>query len=217
MTFRFLMASLNLRRAIIKAARTAEDAVGDMISQYRENLVTDEDDLTGVLVGSLQARLNGRIEGLHWQASILRHRSGAAAEEARVGADMIFHISLNTEEKSFSKGVLVQAKRTNANKTLSAAEQRNLRDQCRKMRLFSDSSFVFNYTKTKIRCGSALSIESSEKIKLTQDLPVSSYDFFKKFFECTIGDPKLTSARVSDLGIPNTIILKANSDSYLAD
>jgi len=211
------VAPLNLKKAISAAARVAQDAVDDMISQYSEGLTTDEDDLTGILVGALRVRLNGQIEGLSWQASILRHRAGIAAEEKRVGADMILHISLDTEEKKFSKGVLIQAKRTDPHKRLTPKEQQDLKDQCRKMRRYSNASFVFNYSKNLMRCGSALGVESSTDIKLSQDLPVSSLDFFKKFFECTIGDPSLTSAHVSDLPVPYAVFLKARSLTSFVD
>jgi len=51
-----------------------------------------EDDLTGILVGRLDAALEGRIGGLKWNCTILRHRKGSAAEEKRagvIGADLL--------------------------------------------------------------------------------------------------------------------------------
>ncbi|MQX37607.1 hypothetical protein [Roseospira navarrensis] len=40
--------------------------------EYREARVTDEPDITGVLVGRLDAALDGEIGGLVWSSTIVR-------------------------------------------------------------------------------------------------------------------------------------------------
>ena len=67
-----------------QAAREASQAVEDAMKQYKRGHVHDEDDITGVLIGSLLTTLQrSSIEGVALTASILRHRRGIAAEESR--------------------------------------------------------------------------------------------------------------------------------------
>lgn len=68
--------------AMRTAAHSAEQAVSKAMTKYRDGLVTDEDDLTGVLIGSLDAEFSAEsvsdIGGLNWSSSILRHRKWVA-------------------------------------------------------------------------------------------------------------------------------------------
>jgi hypothetical protein len=96
------------------AARCAETGINRALRSLRHRLVEHEDDLTGVLKGNLDAELDGQIGGLTWRCKILNHRRGVAAEESEFGADMLFHVKFDTPTESYSKGVLVQAKRSNA-------------------------------------------------------------------------------------------------------
>ncbi len=75
------------------------------MTKYSHGLATDEDDLTGVLVGNLDSELEGQIGGLTWSTSIVRHRKGVAAEERAIGADLVIHVSFQTPERKYSKGV----------------------------------------------------------------------------------------------------------------
>jgi hypothetical protein len=68
--------------AIRHAAREAAKAAND--KKYRNQLATDEDDLTGVLAGNLDSRLDGAIGGMEWLCSIVRHRRGVRATPMRV-------------------------------------------------------------------------------------------------------------------------------------
>lgn len=86
--------------------------------------VTDEDDVTGVLIGELNAALRGNIGGFTWGAKILRHRKGVAAEEKAVGADILLHISTRGIGREYDKGVLVQSKKLNRGEVLSRRELR---------------------------------------------------------------------------------------------
>ena len=66
------------------AAKRADEAVRVAMSSYRDGLVEHEDDLTGVLVGALAARLSGEIGGLTWSTAILKHTD--VARRPRNGA-----------------------------------------------------------------------------------------------------------------------------------
>jgi hypothetical protein len=174
--------------------------------------VTDEDDLTGVLVGRLDSRLDGHIGGLTWNTTIVRHRSGRAAEERRTGADLVIHVSLDTSTERYSKGVLVQAKRVEPNDQMNQAEHNELRRQCRDMLKITPAAFVFDYVKGWMRTGSATRIAGSRRLDLYHICAWTSYRFFLELFRCPIGDPKITSARVDDLPVPYALKISATGD-----
>lgn len=188
------------------AAKTADNAVSRAMRKYGQGLVTDEDDLTGVLVGNLDAEFDQSISGIHWQSSILRHRRGSAAEEKRIGADIVIHVGLKLPIQTYSKAVLIQAKRHEPGTLISEADQAALVAQCDKMLSITPAAFVFNYSTHGMRCGSASKIFGSKNRDLYDACCWTSYRFFLELFRSPIGDPRLTSALVSDLPVP--IVLK---------
>jgi hypothetical protein len=127
----------------------------------------------------------------------MRHRRGAAAEEKRTGADMLFHVTVNTNSKSFSKGVLIQAKRSRASGRIDEYER--LKEQCDDMLNITPAAFVFDYGPNEVRCGSALKIAGSTGPNLRRECIWTSYRFFLEFFRCPVGDRAITSARFDDL------------------
>lgn len=198
------------------AAHSAEQAIQRAMAKYRDGLVTDEDDLTGVLVGSLDAEFSGKgassLGGLQWSSSILRHRKGVAAEEKLIGADMIIHVRVDTPIQTYSKAVLVQAKRHEPGDQMSAREQAELLRQCKKMLAVSPAAFVFDYAKGDMRCASATKIAGSANRDLYAACNWTAYRFFLELFRCPIGDPKITSAKVADLSVPTVIKLEGTGD-----
>jgi hypothetical protein len=101
--------------------------------KYSNGLVTDEDDITGALIGRLDAAFDEKIGGITWSSSILRHRKGVAAQEKRAGADMLFHVSIETPQLTYSKGVLIQSKRIDEGTAMTADSHKELLGQCEKM------------------------------------------------------------------------------------
>lgn len=67
---------MDFEESIKLAARRADRAVNRTMTKYQRDLTTDEDDLTGVLVGNLDSEIDGQIGGLTWSTSIVRHRRG---------------------------------------------------------------------------------------------------------------------------------------------
>lgn len=53
---------MTLEDALREAAKRAESGVREAMNKYARGEVVDEDDLTGALVGQLDARLRGRWE-----------------------------------------------------------------------------------------------------------------------------------------------------------
>lgn len=194
------------------AAHTAERAVSRAMAKYRAGLVTDEDDLTGVLIGNLDSEFSsGRlteIGGLKWSSSILRHRKGIAAEEKRIGADMIIHVKVDTPIQTYSKAVLVQAKRHEPGDQMNQKEQKELLQQCKKMLDVTPAAFVFDYSTEKMRCASATKIAGSANKDLYAACNWTSYRFFLELFRCPIGDPRITSAKAAELQVPVVLNIK---------
>lgn len=195
------------------AAHRAANAVADTMRQYKEGEVTDEDDITGSLVGQLRASLNGKIDGLQWSAKVLRHRRGVAAEEKKVGADMLFHIVFNTPELTYSKGVLIQSKRFDPDDRMNANEQSELHEQCRKMLSFSPASFVFNYTKKGMRCGAASRIAGATSRNLNSLCGRTPFRFFLDFFQCPIGDARIPKGSLDDFPAPTVLQMSVSTST----
>jgi hypothetical protein len=67
-------------------------------------------DYGAALPSHIESEVNGyRAGGVTWDASVLTHRR--SGEEGVYGADLLIHVTLNTPQYKYSKGVLVQAKR----------------------------------------------------------------------------------------------------------
>jgi len=203
--------------AMRTAAHSAEQAVWRAMGKYRDGLVTDEDDLTGVLVGSLDAEFSAKgasqIGGLQWSSSILRHRRGVAAEEKRIGADIIIHVRVDTPIQSYSKAVLVQAKRQEPGDQMSTKERNDLLEQCKKMLAVTPAAFVFDYAKGDMRCASATKIAGSTNNDLYAACNWTAYRFFLELFRCPIGDPRITTAKASELPVPTVLILAGTGET----
>ena len=200
---------MTFEESMREAARVAEQSVRRAMRKYSSGGVTDEDDITGVLAGNLDADFDERIGGLSWSSSVVRHRKGSAAEEKRIGADLVIHVKLDTPTRSYSKGVLLQAKRVEPNEFLSSKGLSELKGQCKKMLDVSASSFVIDYAKSDARLVSAALVEGSNNRDLYDLCNWTTYRFFLELCRCPIGDPRLTSAKVKDLPAPLVVSLAA--------
>lgn len=198
--------------AMRAAAKIADGAVHRAMRKYGDGFVTDEDDLTGVLLGNLDAAFDKQIGGIRWTSSILRHRRGLAAEEQKIGADMLIHVRLNTPLQRYSKAVLVQAKRHEPVDLMNQSEQQDLTQQCKKMLAVTPAAFVFDYARGSMRCGSASKIAGSSNRNLYGACTWTSYRFFLELFRSPIGDPRLNSALVGDLPVPVALNLVGQGD-----
>ncbi|MCU2395645.1 hypothetical protein [Enterobacter ludwigii] len=198
----------SLEQAFQDAAHTADRAVSAAMLKYSNGLVTDEDDITGVLIGQLDAAFDDEIGGITWSSSILRHRKGVAAQEKKAGADMLFHVSIKTPQLTYSKGVLIQSKRIDEDIAMTAIGHKELLGQCDKMLDITPASFVFNYTKSGMRCASATKIAGTSSRVLNDSCNLTSYRFFLELFRCTTGNRNITSAKFDDLQVPQGIAIK---------
>lgn len=208
---------MTFEEAMREAAKAADQAVTFAMRKYRRGGAVDEPEITGVLVGELDAALRGEIGGLKWESTIVRNGSGTAAEEKRTGADLLIHVSLETPTETYSKGVLVQAKRAEPDQELSAGELARLQTQCSTMIGHTASAWVFSYARNSMRCGPATRFTASTDGRIHRRCTWTSYRFFLELFRCPVGDPKIASAEVKALPVPNVIQLRAHgelSDDY---
>jgi hypothetical protein len=58
-----------LEQAFQEAAHAADRAVRAAMQKYSNGLVTDEDDITGALIGRLDAAFDEKIGGITWSSS----------------------------------------------------------------------------------------------------------------------------------------------------
>ena len=200
---------MSFEKDVRAAAHAAEEAVEASLKKYRSGKVTDEPDLTGVLVGQLDARLEGRIGDLTWSSTIVRSSSGKAAQEKRIGADLLINVQLKAHHQSYNKGVLIQSKRVDEGDVLSSPEAKRLHEQCVDMVNTTFAAYVFVYAQKTIRCGGAASFFDAPQRDVHRNCPWTSYRFFWELFRCPIGDPLIRSPRVEDLPVPNVIRLTA--------
>jgi hypothetical protein len=219
-------------KALVQATKaTASDlAVGD---------VAGEEDFSGQLIG----RCKQKLEDLHtpnarWQvaASITEADDGPArpsirlsvrqtkskgpgSEESWSGADLLMVLEITCSDYEVRKGILIQAKRLEPGKQLTARDALNLRSQCKDMLDLTPSSFVFIYSKTGVTTLSASVIEGSEHKDLygLEQWQDSTRIFFLDFIKCWIGDPRLSATDRETLAVlraqsnaRNALLLKVN-------
>ena|ERR1700730_4216875 len=194
------------------AAKKAAEAVNITVENFKKKYVYDEDDVTGFLVGSLRTTFHGtQLGGVNLDASILRHRRGVAAEEREYGADLLIHVTMDTPTQKYSKGVLVQAKKSEPDDYWSARKRGILIEQCNKMLDVTPAAFVLNYSAQGFRCGAATRVAgATNAFSIAYLCGWTPYRFFLELFRCPIGDPRISSARVAGLpepGIPFMIDL----------
>jgi hypothetical protein len=195
-----------------EAAIAARDAVTKATERVRLGRRIDEDDLTGILVGRLDAALEGEIGGLKWDCTILRHRGGKAAEEKTYGADLLIHVEMDTPTQTYSKGVLVQTKKVGPDRNMTVQERNALVTQCHKMLATTPAAFVIDYGNGIVRCGSASRIAGATSHDLYGLCGWTSYRFFLELFRSPVGDPRITSALVEELPTEWGLAIRASGD-----
>lgn len=181
-----------------KIARRAADGANIAMSKLALGRIKHEDDLTGALAQAIEDRVNGaKTGGLIWDYSILTHRR--SGEEGVYGADLLIHVKVDTPLYKYSKGVLIQSKRTSPGKNLKSAEFQELKQQCQRMQNYSAASFVFGYDPKGLRVAAATKIQGTMDRALYDQCTWTGYRFFLELFRCPIGDSKITSANVEEL------------------
>ena len=184
--------------AMRKVARRAERASRLGMDKLKAGRIKHEDDLTPALAMAIESAVNGyKAGGVTWDASVLTHRR--SGEEGIYGADLLIHVTLDTPQYGYSKGVLVQAKRIGPGVAMSPKPHAELVGQCNTMLSHSAASFVFAYDPRGLRAGSATKIAGAADRTLYDQCSWTAYRFFLELFRCPIGDRTIKSADVADL------------------
>lgn len=186
-------------QAMREAAHVAERATKTAMREMAKGNVWDEDDVTGVLVGELNASLRGQIGGFTWDAKILRHRKGRAAQEQALGADILIQIRTKGIGRDYKKGVLIQSKKVEREAELSKSELKRLQEQCDVMLSHTPESYVFDYSSTGLRCTSANKISGTDARNLYEHCEITPFRFFFDFFRCTSGDRDVSVKLVDEV------------------
>ena len=209
---------MTFEEAMQAAAQSANAAVWKTVEKYNSGGVFDEPEISTYLISQLDSKMSGQIGGLNWSSTILRNGKGKAAEEKRIGADILLHVSVDTPVERYSKGVLIQAKKAEPNRLASAAVMTELAEQCQKMLSHTASSFVMSYSTKEFRAGSATRFTGTKNRDIYRVCTWTTYRFFLELFRCPVGDPRISSGRVEELPVPYVIHLSAkgelNVDGY---
>jgi hypothetical protein len=184
------------------AASLADVAVNAVMDKYARGKIPHEPGITGELIGRLDAAFDGyRTDELTWEVSQVNSGSGAAAEESRVGADLIIYVKLETPTHKYSKGVMIQAKRVMPGQWMPQDKLDVLVGQCKTMMDFSPAAFVMNYAPREARFASATKIAGITDRELHRQCDMSALHFFFDLFVCTIGDARIVSADSATLRV----------------
>jgi hypothetical protein len=203
---------MTFEEATREAALVVRDAIAKASEKLRWGHEIDEDDLTGTVVGRIAEALDERVTGLKWDCTILRHRRGRAAEETKYGADLLIHVEMDTPTQTYSKGVLVQAKKVGPERNMSPGERARLIEQCQKMLTTTPAAFVMDYGNGVARCGSASRIAGATSFNLFKMCGWTSYRFFLELFRSPIGDTRITSALVDELPAARLLGIRAHGE-----
>lgn len=183
---------LNDDRALRRISSEVGKATSSAEASYRNGDAPYEVDITGRLLGALEARLDKReIKGIHWRAKQFKTGRGSGAEEKRTGADFMGFLDLQVDQLTVQKGFLAQAKRVEPNQPISDWDRAV--EQLEKMLAISPASFLFAYSKAKgIKIFPAIEVVGL-KSKDVFDLYDQTFrTFFENYLKCFIGDRQLT-------------------------
>ena len=194
-----------------KVARRAERASKFAMAKLAKGRIKHEDDMTPALATAIELQVNNyKAGGVTWDASVLTHKT--SGEEGVYGADLLIHVSLDTPQYKYSKGVLVQAKRIGPGKNMRTRDHNELKSQCKTMLKWSAASFVFAYDLRGMRTGSATKISGAADKALYDQCSWTAYRFFLELFRCPIGDTEITSADVDQLPAKYELVLKGKGN-----
>jgi|688.fasta_scaffold368738_2 hypothetical protein len=177
------------KRLIDSLINKISQVESETLEALRDGRVEQEPALTDRLLARMENVLDGkRLAGVRWTVKTLTDR-GLGSQESVFGADFMAALELSVGEHHVRKGFLVQSKLVEPSQNFSKAEFDRLKDQCKKMLDFSPASFVFLYSKeSDIVVVSAKDILKSPNCNPHKLTSQSMVTFYRKHFECSIGD-----------------------------
>jgi hypothetical protein len=211
---------MRLQPVVVRAVATeVAAAAAGVIDDYRAEVVAEEPDITGRLLGAIRDRFRSQnIGGVVWNAKTLRSKRGVGNEERRYGADYMGVLDISVPKFSVKKGFLAQAKRAEPGVQFSADRRHNLVEQCHAMLRVTPAAFVCIYSKKRgVRFVPAVDVVQSETKDLFTHYNRSIQSFFELFLECFVGDGRLSAAdtkvldALNDYPVSNALTLSARS------
>jgi hypothetical protein len=195
---------MRLEPVVVRAvAKEVAAAAAGVIQDYRAELVAEEPDITGRLLGAIRDRFRSReIRGIVWNGKTLRSKQGVGNEEQRYGADFMGVLDISLPTFSVKKGFLAQAKRAEPGAQFSANRWHDLVEQCNAMLRVTPAAFVCIYsTKRGVRFVPAVDVVHSKTKDLFTHYNRSIQSFFELFLECFVGDGRLDTADIQVLDV----------------
>lgn len=178
------------------------EITGRVAADYKDREVVDEESFSGELCGRIKEGLRDfKSENFKWQSDVAREDEASArirmrnlskhTEEPRFGADMVMVLHVQKGQRSFSKGVLAQAKRLERDRKMPKRDLARLVRQCQKMLSVSAASIVLLYHRNGVTPVSAAAVVSHETQSLFSIPTWNIETMFFDFAMCWIGDPKI--------------------------
>lgn len=184
-----------------KINKLVEKTAAEVISDWSDNWVRDEHNITSSFFTKLEERLNNSIiRGINLKVKYYMPQ-GTRSEEKRTGADIGVVLSVKLPDFEVKKAFLAQAKKRPpapqdrlAELTGNAAQ--DLRAHCQEMLKITPDSFVITYTREGFFAVPALSI-----VAIRRGISNKGFDhwlykkklgfFFEEFLKSFIGDTKI--------------------------
>ena len=127
-------------------------------------------------------------------------------------------LQIDFPEFKVKKGFIAQAKKQDEGKKLTPSEWSRLVDQCRKMKKYSNESFVFIYSKNGfvvVPAVSVLACRDSEDLHTLH--PTKIHHFYKQHFHCFVGDYRIqdnSSSVLEELRYRDGLMVTAKSPVF---
>ncbi len=200
--------------AVQAVAKAIAEEATHVIDAYKKSRVVDEPHITDRFLGAIEARIRtmrfgqakstgwggGLFSPIAWEAMTLRAGSGSAAHEKEFGADLLGVFSADIPNYKVTKGFLAQAKRAEPGRPFSHSEWQRLIDQCERMLSVTPEAFVIIYSKKMgIRFFSSIAVQGFNGRDIFEIYSLSSLEFFKRHFQCFIGDRRLDKPDIAVL------------------
>jgi hypothetical protein len=198
-----------LREIAGKIGRVSESTINSVLKDY-EPLQGKEEEITAQIRGEINRHLIENIERKLNNAEIHKNCKISVTtfqkiQENHVGADLAIVLDMRIGGKNISKAFLVQAKVAKKNYSHSFGHTHaevyspTLINQCENMLKITSDAFVFVYSEKGLYCIPAFQIilNNSPTVKTTEVSFKNTAMFFQNFFDCFIGDHKITPSALN--------------------
>lgn len=173
------------------AALTATKAAYGTLDDLQKKRVRQEHHFTDRMLGRIAQAMDGyEVNGVTWNATTATDKA-RGAQETIYGADFMGLLHVDVPGYQVSQGFLAQAKLIEPYEGKDTREYKRMRGQCETMLNFTNESFLFLYSESRISVVPAISIISADPCNPHEICSIDLFDFFKNHFESFIGDIRI--------------------------